>query len=257
MYVGMGLRKNEHGVFVVRIPVPKHLQEPIARVLSNGKDRQAYLQKSTGTKDKTEAKRIAVDVLAGFRKTLDEAEALLAERPLRTSLSQAEIDRIAEFYYATVLAADEDFTTEGHQADEDLVRSVARQLADAGIEYDMPAPLDAQRPPYGLTNRQVTKRDAELAWYLPIMRDALSRGDIGKVSEAMAELLDRFHLNVDRNSIAYRKLGLAVLRADVRALEALERRSRGEPIETPPMAHLEQRAPAYVDLHTCRRKVAM
>jgi hypothetical protein len=55
MYVGMGLRKNEHGVFVVRTPVPKHLQEPVARVLSNGKDRQAYLQKSTGTKDKTEA----------------------------------------------------------------------------------------------------------------------------------------------------------------------------------------------------------
>ena len=154
--------------------MPKHLQEPIARVLSNGKDRQAYLQKSTGTKDKTEAKRIAVDVLVGFRKTLDEAEALLAEGPLRTSLSQAEIDRIAEFYYVTVLAADEDFTTEGHQADEDLIRSVARQLTDAGIEYDMPAPLDTQRPPYGLTNRQVTKRDAELAWYLPIMRDGLS-----------------------------------------------------------------------------------
>jgi hypothetical protein len=242
MYVGMGLRKNEHGVFVVRIPVPRRLQGAIARVLDSGKERQAYLQKSTGTKDKTEAKRIAVDVLAGFRKTLDEAEALLAERPLRTSLSQAEIDRIAEFYYATVLAADEDFTTEGHQADEDLVRSVARQLTDAGIEYDMPAPLDAQRPPYGLTNRQVTKRDAELAWYLPIMRDALSRGDIGKVSEAMAELLDRFHLNVDRNSVAYRKLGLAVLRAEVRALEALERRSRGEPIDTPPIAHLEPNA---------------
>jgi hypothetical protein len=165
------------------------------------------------------------DIVASFRKTLDEAEALLAERPLRTSLSQAEIDRIAEFYYATVLAADEDFTTEGHQADEDLVRSVARQLTNAGIEYDMPAPLDAQRLPYGLTNRQVTKRDAELAWYLPIMRGALARGDIGKVGEAMTELLDRFHLNVDPNSIAYRKLGLAVLRAEVRALEALERRS--------------------------------
>jgi len=75
---------------------------------------------------------------------------------------------------------------------------------------------------------------------LRIMRG--SRGDIGKVSEAMAELLDRFHLNVDCNSIAYRKLGLAVLRAEVRVLEALERRSRGEPIDTPAMAHLEPTA---------------
>ena len=74
---------------------------------------------------------------------------------------------------------------------------------------------------------------------LPIMRAALSRGDIGKISEVLAELLDRFHLNLDPNSAAYRKLGLAVLRAYVRALEALERRSKGEPVDTPAMAHLE------------------
>jgi hypothetical protein len=36
----------------------------------------------------------------------------------------------------------------------------------------MPIPLDSQRPAYGLTNRQVAKREAELAWYLPIMRAA-------------------------------------------------------------------------------------
>jgi hypothetical protein len=36
----------------------------VARVLDNGKERQAYLQKTTGTKDQKEAKRIAV----AFRK---------------------------------------------------------------------------------------------------------------------------------------------------------------------------------------------
>jgi hypothetical protein len=73
MYVGMGLRKNEHGVFVVRIPVPKRLQEAVARVLDNGKGRQAYLQKTTGTKHKAEAKRIAVSVLTAFNETLSES----------------------------------------------------------------------------------------------------------------------------------------------------------------------------------------
>jgi hypothetical protein len=58
MYVGMGLRKNEHGVWVVRHKVPAHLEEPVARVLNNGKERQAYLQKTTGTKDKKEATRL-------------------------------------------------------------------------------------------------------------------------------------------------------------------------------------------------------
>jgi hypothetical protein len=130
-----------------------------------------------------------------------------------------------------VLAADEDFTTEGGTDDEDLVRSVACQLTEAGIEYDMPAPLDTQRSPYGLTNRQVKTRGG-VAWHLPIMRGALSRGDIGKISEIMTELLNRFHLKLDPNSTAYRKLGMAVLRADVRAHKALEGRSRGEPIDT-------------------------
>ena len=95
MYVGMGLRKNRHGVWIVRHKVPKHLEGPLARVLDNGKERQAYLQKTTGTKDQKEAKRIAVDVLAGFRDALHQAEALLAERPLRTAMAQSEIDRIA------------------------------------------------------------------------------------------------------------------------------------------------------------------
>ena len=45
MYVGMSLRKNEHGVFVVRIPVPKHLQEAVALVLENGKERRAICRR--------------------------------------------------------------------------------------------------------------------------------------------------------------------------------------------------------------------
>src|SRR5258708_28260414 len=117
MYVGMGLRKNEHGGWIVRKKVPERLEGPIARVLNNGKDRQAYLHKTTGTKDKAEAKRIAVGIMAEFHKTLAEAEALLAERPLRTALAPSEIDRIAEFHYAAVLADDCQFTTEGAQED--------------------------------------------------------------------------------------------------------------------------------------------
>jgi hypothetical protein len=119
-------------------------------------------------------------------------------------LTQPEIDRIAEFYFASMLADDDELTREGD--DDGGLRSVANQLDEAGIDYEMPIPLDAERPAYGLSNGEVAKRDADLAFMLPIMRDALSRGDIGKVSEAIAELLDRFHLNVDHNSIAYRNL---------------------------------------------------
>jgi hypothetical protein len=98
MYVGMGLIQNEHGVWVVRRKVPERLQEAVARVLNNGKDRQTFLQKSTGTKDKKEATRLAPAILVEFGKILDEAEALLAERPPRTSLAQSEIDRIGDYH---------------------------------------------------------------------------------------------------------------------------------------------------------------
>jgi hypothetical protein len=142
MYVGMGLKQNEHGVWIVRQRVPPRLREAVALVLDNGKERQTWLQKSLRTKDQREAKRLAPAVLVEFRKTLDEAEARLAERPLRSSLGQSEIDRIAEFHFASVLAADDEATRES-AGDEELIRSIAQQLTEAGIEYYMPAPLDA------------------------------------------------------------------------------------------------------------------
>jgi hypothetical protein len=80
--------KNRHGVWIVRTKVPERLEGPAACALKNGKERPRYLQ-STGTKDRAEAKCIAVDGMAGFQETLRQAEALVVERPLRTALSQA------------------------------------------------------------------------------------------------------------------------------------------------------------------------
>jgi hypothetical protein len=251
MQIGMGVVRNRNGTWLVRKKVPQHLREPVARVLDNGKAEQAWLQKSTGTKDKAEAKRRAPAVMVGFAKVLQEAAGLLAERPLRTALAQSEIDRIAEFHFATVLAGDEEFTAEGAEADEDLARAIAGQLDEAGIDPVpvmfggviagklQPIPFDAERPPYGLTDRQVAKRDASLEWWLQNIRKASARGDISILGELITELLDQFHINLDPNSRAYRKLSMALLKADVRAHEALERRYRGEPIDTPPIAHLE------------------
>jgi hypothetical protein len=43
MFIGMGLHKNRHGVYIVRHKVPERLEGPVARVLDTGKERQAYL----------------------------------------------------------------------------------------------------------------------------------------------------------------------------------------------------------------------
>jgi hypothetical protein len=44
-----------------------------------------------------------------------------------------------------------------------------------------------------------------------------------------------FGINLERRSEAYRRLGMAVLRKRVAALEVIKRRVEGEPIETPPL----------------------
>jgi hypothetical protein len=58
-----------------------------------------------------------------------------------------------------------------------------------------------------------------------MMQKALARGDISKVSEELEELLAVFQINLDPNCEAYRKLAMAVLKADVEALQAATQRN--------------------------------
>jgi hypothetical protein len=168
----MGL-VQKNGMWVVRQKVTPRLREPVSRVLNNDKPQQMWLQRSTRTKNKAEAKRLAPAIMAEFAETLAKAEGLLVERPLRTTLTDQEIARLADWHYAIVLSTDEAFTAEDAAEDEALVRSIDAQLraftAEGGtkIEYDMPYPLDPNGPPaFGLSNRQLIKRAEHLADWL-------------------------------------------------------------------------------------------
>jgi integrase len=88
-------------------------------------------------------------------------------------------------------------------------------------------------PDYGLSDGEFRKRVADLEWELPIMQTALARGDVSRINEHLDYLLNGlFGINLDRRSEAYRRVGLAVLRRHVAALEAINR-SEGQPVETP------------------------
>ena len=78
-------------------------------MLNNGKARQTWLKRSLGTKDAVRAYRVAKPVLIEFDRTLDRARALVAERPLRASLSPVEIKRMVEYHYAKKLAVHDEF----------------------------------------------------------------------------------------------------------------------------------------------------
>jgi hypothetical protein len=73
----MGLMKDRHGTWYARVKVPERLQEAVARVLDQGKDRQSFLKKSLGTKDLKAANIRAKPELARFDRVFGEAEQLL------------------------------------------------------------------------------------------------------------------------------------------------------------------------------------
>jgi integrase len=227
----MGLIKDRHGTYYAQRKVPERLQEAVARVLDSGRDRQVFLKKSLGTKSLKSANVAATHVLADFDRTLANAEALLKERPVIPSLTDAQIKRMAESYYAAMLANDEWERQEG-TGSEPAFQSVARQLSAAGINYQAPFAV-GELPEAGLSDREIYKRKDTLEFELAIVPPALARGDITFIKEELDELLSAFQLNVDRKSASYRKLGMAVLAAHVRALRDIEKRNKGEPVETP------------------------
>jgi hypothetical protein len=62
----MGVLKDRNGTWIVRRKAPQRLQERVARVLNVSKQQQVWLQKSTGTKLKAEATRLAPAIMAEF-----------------------------------------------------------------------------------------------------------------------------------------------------------------------------------------------
>jgi integrase len=227
----MGLMKDRHGTYYARVKVPDRLQEAVARVLDQGKERQSFLKKSLGTKDLKAANVRAKPIQAEFDRVLGEAEQLLAARPMRESLSAIEIKRMAEIYYASMLDNDETVRREG-TGSEPVFQSIAAQLTAAGVEFKTPFSIGAL-PEAGLSAREVYKRAEHLSWELSVVADALARGNTAAIREELDELLDVYQINLDPKCEAYRRLAMAVLSAHVKALKDIERRNGGEPVDTP------------------------
>jgi integrase len=231
MRIAMGIIKNQHGVYHLRKKVPKKLEEAVALATGAPKPRVAWLKKTLDTKDHRTAKVRAAPLLMEFDRILAQAEALSAKLPLRTSLSDKEIERIAEYHYASVLAGDEEMRRDGTGSEAGF-QSIARQLTDAGVEFHTPFHVGSV-PEYGLSEREMQKYSADIDVYIALTQHALARGDISTIREDIEELLFIFRFNLDPKSDAFRKLGMAVLRKYMEALRAIERRHKGEPVETP------------------------
>jgi integrase len=220
----MNLSKDRHGTYYAIKKVPVHLQEAVARVLNNGKARQTWLKRSLGTKDVEQANRVAKPVLIEFDRTLDRARASLAERPARSSLSPVEIKRMTDYYYAAKLASHDEYVRSAPQ-----IEAEWRRLEPEAGPWVEPV------PEFGLSGGQMFDARDNMPPLIQEAEAALAKGDLAYADFQIEMVLDAFQINLDRKSVAYRELGIAILRAFVKALRAIRQRHAGEPIETPPL----------------------
>ncbi len=134
---------------------------------------------------------------------------------------------MVEYHYAKKLAVDDEFVRDAPE-----IEAEERKLEpDAG-------PWIEPIPEFGLSGGQRFDRADNMPRIVRQAEAALSKGDIAHVGFQLNELLEAFQINLDRKSAAYRELGLDILRAEVRALRALQQRDAGEPIETPALPAL-------------------
>ena len=240
MYVGMGLVKNEHGVWCARQKVPVRLQEAVARALGKqGRGRQTFLKQSLRTKDKAEAKRRLSPVLIEFARIIRSAEAAISPDPVlpqRSTLSRHEIERLAHEMFAKLLGDDERLRFGGRKYRAELQARYARECEQDGVEPLPPMfPLEST-PERGMSDAQFAVQRQHLADELPLMQEWLARGDTSAVKDDTDILLADAQINLDPQSDAYHELCIAVMQQYVRALKAIEQRNTGEVIETPKLA---------------------
>jgi hypothetical protein len=161
MRVGMGLIRNEHGVWHVRRKVPKALEEATARITGVPKERVSWLKETLRTKDAKQAKVLAKPVMMKFDRVLAQAKALLVEHPVRKELTDIEIKQIADYFYAHELGADEEVREGGVGSDPGFA-SVHRQLVEAGIEFETSFDI-AEDDGSGLSDRMMRKIDEDVS----------------------------------------------------------------------------------------------
>ena len=201
----MGVIKDRHGTYHAQQKVPERLQAAVARVRGLERDRQVYLKASLGTKDLKTANVRAKLVLADFDRIIREATALgarpLIAQPQRTSLNSAEIARMAEALYGTLLTDDE----AGRFGGRAYMAQVEAQVRREGAELTPRYPLHAL-PEFGWLPEQLREQKENLVHELETMQEALARGDISAVVDDVAFLLADFEIDLDPTSKSYREL---------------------------------------------------
>ena len=146
-------------------------------------------------------------------------------------ISEAEVQRLGALWLHRLLQEDEELRFHGF-GDEELFAAAHDEVIKAGGQAAWTKDENTTR--FGLPDRGLAKLTETQEIVAPAMREALARGDVSIVEWEVNDLLEQHGLNLDPSSQAWHRVAVAVLKAWVRAGELIDRRQRGELVETPP-----------------------
>ncbi len=169
----------------------------------------------------------------------------------RNTISDTEIERLAALHYQMRLEEDDEFRAFG-SGDQKVLRGVELQAGDRASSPWTPEQITAE---FGLSDREFQKALEATESVLEEQRLRLGRADTSLVLDLVDDLLDQNAIKLAPKSPEYRKLSLAVLKADVRALEAIVARNHGQVIETPVLTPAMDRAQGGASLSPSLSKV--
>lgn len=209
------------GVYYYRKVIP-----PTLRKALGGK---TEFRISLGTKEIAKAKRLYLQKAEQVEAELERA----ASGPVQVAeLSDAEIGHLVAVYVHHSLEDDDEVRFDGSAEEDNLFRSLRQQVLEAGGTSNFSN--DDAIAEAGLSNRAYQKRRETLEIVRTAYKDALARGDITVIANAVEELLEREGVSIKKSAEAYRRLSFAVLKAAVTTNELLIARQNGEVVETPP-----------------------
>jgi hypothetical protein len=128
-----------------------------------------------------------------FDRIIARAEGLLKARPVRKSLSDAEIRRMAEYGYAHTLSMHDKYIREAPKEEADFRRFT--ELDEGPHEW-----ADAI-PEYGLSDGQIADGAEVMPRLISYAEAALARGDIGHAEYKIENALETFHINLDKIAV--------------------------------------------------------
>jgi hypothetical protein len=98
-------------------------------------------------------------------------------------------------------------------------------------------------PSHGWSTAQLAASREQLEDDLRTMREQLALGNVAAVEDQVLEALHAFGVNLAQGSLSRPLLDIAILRAYVRALQAIGQRNEGNSVETPKLFMAAQSAP--------------